>query len=348
MLSINGLVINEQMLNLVAGLDEFKGAWRAVGFLAPERLAALRRVAGIQSVGSTRMEGGKLTDEAIENLVVRLKSRSFHTQDEQDAAGYAELLQTILAGWKDIPFTEDQIRWLHAELLKYSLKDEKHRGEYKTFNNHVEAYDQHGKSLGVVLRTASPFETSGRMTELMQWMNGALQGRKHHPLLIIAIFVVIFLEIHPFQHGNGRLSRLLTTLLLLQAGYQYVPYSSLEAVMEQTRESYYQSLRRTQVTIRAINPDWVPWTMYFLKALQLQKENLEHKLDREKIMQQKLPGLSLQILDVVKGHGRINITDAVTVTEANRNTVKKHLQQLVGGGYLIKNGVGKSTWYTLV
>lgn len=347
-MDIHSLIINEEILNLIAGLDEFKGAWRALGTLAPERLLALRRVATIESIGSsTRIEGSKLTDIEVEKLLSNLKIKSFKTRDEQEVAGYAELMELVFTSWKHIPLTESFIRQLHRDLLKYSQKDERHRGKYKKLNNHVEAFDHTGKSQGIVFQTATPFETPGRMAELVEWTNEAIENRKHHPLIIIAVFTVVFLEIHPFQDGNGRLSRVLTTLLLLRAEYLYVPYSSLESIIEQSKNSYYLSLRKTQATIREENPDWQPWLMYFLKALKQQQQKLELKVAKEKLMQEKLPELSVQILELVKEHGRVNINEAVLASNGNKSTVKKHMQQLVMNGYLRMQGKGKNTWYTL-
>ena len=347
-MDLRSLVINEEMLTLIAGIDEFKGAWRALGTLAPERLSALRRVATIESIGSsTRIEGSRLTDVEVGKLLSNLKIKSFKTRDEQEVAGYADLMELVFTSWQHIPLTESYIRQLHRDLLKFSQKDERHRGEYKKLNNHVEAFDRAGKSKGVVFQTATPFETPGRMTELVEWTNQAFEDRRHHPLIIIAVFTVVFLEIHPFQDGNGRLSRVLTTLLLLRANYLYVPYSSLESIIEQSKQSYYLALRKTQATIRNESPDWEPWIMFFLKALQQQKQKLEIKVTKEKLMQRKLAELSLQILELVKEHGRINLNEATAATAANRNTVKKHLQQLVSNSYIVMQGRGKNTWYTL-
>ena len=179
----------------------------------------------------------------------------------------------------------------------------------------------------------------------MTWTNEALTEHTLHPLLIISIFTVTFLEIHPFQDGNGRLSRVLTTLMLLQSGYIYVPYSSLESVIEQSKEGYYKALRKTQSTIRSDAPDWEAWTLYFLKALQKQKEHLEVKITRERIVLGTLPELSIQILELAKDHGRMTVSQIVSLTGANRNTVKKHLQSLVAANHLCQHGVGKATWY---
>lgn len=172
-----------------------------------------------------------------------------------------------------------------------------------------------------------------------------LNEKALHPLLVIGVFTVVFLEIHPFQDGNGRLSRILTTLLLLRAGYTYVPYSSLESVVENSKEGYYLALRQTQHTIRSAEPNWQPWMVYLLRALQQQKQRLEKKIERERIVIGRLPELSLQIIDTIKERGRITIGEIVKLTGANRNTVKKHLASLVSANHITQHGIGKGTWY---
>lgn len=165
-------------------------------------------------------------------------------------------METVFENAKDIPLTANYIKQLHGQLLRYSDKDTRHRGEYKTLSNSVEAFNPEGESIGVIFQTATPFDTPRLMDELIEWTDKALVEKSLHPLLITAIFTVVFLEIHPFQDGNGRLSRILTTLLFLKAGYAYVPYSSLESVIEQNKEGYYLALRQTQSTIRTEIPDW--------------------------------------------------------------------------------------------
>lgn len=342
------LRITPEILSLIAEIDEFKGAWRAIGKIAPERLSSLRRVATIESIGSsTRIEGARLSDREVESLLANIRIGSFDTRDEQEVVGYADVMETIFNAYDAIPLTENHIRQFHRDLLAHSDKDERHRGSYKTLTNHVEAFDEQGKSLGVVFETATPFDTPQRMAELVEW--GAEQDGDGilHPLLVIAIFVVVFLEIHPFQDGNGRLSRILTTLLLLRAGYAYVPYSSLESVIEQNKDGYYLSLRRTQRTIRTDAPDWNPWLEFFLRAMQRQKERLEKKVERERIMVAALPELSVLILELVREHGRITISEVVRASGINRNTVKDHLKSLVERGHLQLHGAGRGAWYDL-
>lgn len=342
------LRITPEILSLIAEIDEFKGAWRAIGRIAPDRLSGLRRVATIESIGSsTRIEGARLSDREVESLLANIRIGSFATRDEQEVAGYAEVMETIFNAYDAIPLTENHIRQLHRDLLAHSTKDERHRGSYKTLPNHVEAFDEDGRSLGVVFETATPFDTPRRMTELVEWAAGKEKDKSFHPLLVIAVFVVVFLEIHPFQDGNGRLSRILTTLMLLRAGYAYVPYSSLESVIEQSKEGYYLSLRRTQSTIRTDAPDWNPWLEFFLRASQRQKQRLEKKMERERIMLAEMPELSVLILELAREHGRVTVAEAVRVSGASRNTVKDHLKALVEQGHLTLHGAGRGAWYAL-
>ncbi len=347
-LDVTTLRITPEILSLIAEIEEFKGAWQAIGRIAPERLSGLRRVATIESIGSsTRIEGARLSDREVEALLANIRIGSFTTRDEQEVAGYAEVMETIFGAYDAIPLTENHIRQLHRDLLVHSTKDERHRGSYKTLPNHVEAFDENGKSLGVVFGAATPFDTPRRMAELVEWVAGKEKDRSLHPLLVVAVFVVVFLEIHPFQDGNGRLSRILTTLLLLRTGYAYVPYSSLESVIEQSKEGYYLSLRRTQGTIRTDAPDWNPWLEFFLRALRSQKQRLEKKMERERIMLAALPELSVLILELAREHGRVTMAEAVRVSGSSRNTIKEHLRSLVEQGHLTLHGAGRGAWYGL-
>ncbi len=348
MINIIPIQITSQLLSLIAEIDEFKGAWRALGQLAPEQLNSLKRVATIESIGSsTRIEGSKLSDGEVEVLLSNRETQKFITRDEQEVAGYAEVMNTVFQHYSEIPLTENYIKQLHRDLLQYSEKDNRHRGEFKKHTNHVEAFDATNKSLGVVFETSSPFDTPFRMQELTAWANEAIDKKSMHPLLITAVFIVEFLAIHPFQDGNGRISRVLTTYLLLSLGYVYVPYCSLESVIENSKEGYYLALRQTQGTLKEEDPNWQPWIVFFLKALKQQKQILEEKIEREKFLLSQLPGLSIKILELTKSRGRITISNIVVLTNANRNTIKKHLENLVNTNQLLKHGTGKGTWYAL-
>ena len=348
MLRPDTLQITPEILRLIAGTDEFKGAWRALGTLAPDRLSALRRVATIESIGSsTRIEGSKLSDRDVDKLLSNLAIQFFETRDEQEVAGYAELMDLVFNSWQDIPFNESHIKQLHQILLRHSEKDTRHRGQYKTNSNSVAAFDENGVQIAIVFDTATSFDTPRLMTELVGWVNQEREQAQLHQLLIIAIFVVVFLEIHPFQDGNGRLSRVLTTLLLIQTGYAYVPYSSLESVIESNKEAYYLALRQTQGTIRTDTPNWQPWLVFFLHSLAEQVRRLEKKVEREKIVLATLPDLSMQIVEFAREHGRVTIGDAIKFTGVSRNTLKQHFRNLVERGHLSQQGSGRGVWYDL-
>lgn len=340
------IAITPAVLKLIAEIDEFKGAWTAIGRISPDRLDALRRIATIESIGSsTRIEGARLSDKEIESLLTGLEIMTFSSRDEEEVAGYAETMETVFAHWADIALTENHIKQLHRDLLQYSTKDERHRGEYKAHDNHVEAFGADGESIGVVFETATPFDTPRLMTELLEWTRTNLDTGEQHPLIVIAVFVVVFLAIHPFQDGNGRLSRVLTTLLLLRADYKYVPYSSLESVVEQNKDAYYVGLRQTQATIHTTTPDWQPWLNFFLSSLQQQKVRLEKKIERERLILGDLPELSVQILEVCRERGRVTVAEAAKATGANRNTIKDHLKALTKAGHLERHGAGRGAWY---
>jgi len=340
MLNTDTIQITPEILTLIAEIDEFKGAWRSIGTLAPERLTALRRVATIESIGSsTRIEGSKLTDREVEHLLSNLKITTFDSCDEQEVAGYAKAMDLVFNSWQEILITENHIRQLHRDLLVHSEKDERHRGSYKTTSNSVTAFDETGHQIGIVFETATPFDTPRLMSELIAWLKEARETRRVHPLLVIAVFTIVFLEIHPFQDGNGRLSRILTTLLLMQAGYIYVPYSSLESVIERSKEGYYLALREA--------PNWQPGITFFLRALQQQKRLLADKVEQEKLVLAAMPELAVQILDYARDFGRVTMGDMVRKTAASRNTLKEHFRSLVKKKQLIQQGIGKGTWYAL-
>ena len=340
--------ISPEVLSLIGEIDEFKGAWRALGTLAPERLSALRRVATIESIGSsTRIEGSQLSDREVERLLANLEIQSFASRDEQEVAGYAAVMETIFHAWQDIPFTENHIKQFHRDLLQYSLKDDRHRGEYKKLPNNVAAFDDYGKQIAIIFETATPFDTPRRMAELVDWLQTEEELKRLHPLLIISIFTVVFLAIHPFQDGNGRLSRVLTTLLLLKAGYAYVPFSSLESVIENSKEGYYLALRQTQSTILTGDPNWQPWLLFFLRALQQQKRRLSVKVERERLVLAMLPELAVGVLEYAREHGRVTMADMIRLTGASRNTLKEHFRKLVEMQQLVMRGSKKGSWYAL-
>jgi Fic family protein len=259
-------------------------------------------------------------------------------------------MDLVFEAHTDMRLTEDHIHQLHQTLLRHSDKDARHRGSYKTLPNNVVAIDADGREIGIVFETASPFDTPREMEALVAWTRKALDEDALHPLLTIAIFIVTFLAIHPFQDGNGRLSRVLTTLLLLRGGYVHVQYVSLERVIEENKEFYHKALRRTQMTLQKNKPDWEPWIGFFLRCLKKQKDILAARLDRERITQTAeadLPALSLEILKALRTNERLTIAQIASMTGGNRNTLKLRLRELVATEALRQHGKARATWHSL-
>jgi len=344
------ILVTQELLKLIAEIDEFKGRWEALKNMSPEHLRHLRKVATIESVGSsTRIEGAKLTDREVETLLSNISTSSFQSRDEQEVAGYAEAMDLVFQAYDDMPVTENHIRQLHQTLLRHSGKDERHRGDYKKLPNHVVAFDETGKEIGTIFETSTPFNTPREMEELVRWANKAVSEKDMHPLLIIAVFAVVFLAIHPFQDGNGRLSRVLTTLMLLRVGYSYVPYASLESVVEDNKDLYYKALRRTQISLKTDNVDWEPWVGFFLRCLKKQKNNLAAMVEKEKGKERgntDLSQLSMQILDLFKQHEQLTNAEIVGLTGVKQSTVKVRLRELVETDRIRRHGKGRATWYS--
>jgi Fic family protein len=344
------IVLTTEYVKLISELDEFKGRWEALKTLSPDRLNALRKVATIESVGSsTRIEGAKLTNIQVEALLSNIGIQSFTTRDGQEVVGYAEAMDLVFEAYDQLRLTENHICQLHQILLRHSDKDERHRGHYKKLTNNVVAFDAEGREVGVIFETSTPFDTPRDMESLVAWVRKASDEETLHPLLIIAVFIVTFLAIHPFQDGNGRLSRVLTTLMLLRAGYAYVPYASLERVIEDNKDFYYKALRRTQTTLKSSTPNWSPWLGFFLRCLKKQKDSLALRLNHERAQQDSynaLSDLARLILAAFEHHERLTIVQLTNITGANRNTLKVRIRELVAAGSLVQHGKARATWYT--
>ncbi len=346
-MDLTSLTITPELLRLISEIDEFKGSWQAQADQSPERLHALRHVATIESIGSsTRIEGARLSDSEIEALLRDTSKTSFLTRDEQEVAGYAEVMELVFDSYSDIPITENHMKQLHSTLLRHSEKDARHRGEYKKHSNSVEAFAPDGSSLGVIFKTTTPFDTPIEMQNLLSWVRETLDDNSSHPLIVTAAFNVAFLAIHPFQDGNGRLSRTLVTLLLLKAGYSYIPYASIESIIEKNKESYYLALQRTQRTLKNEIKDWLPWLRFFLTTLKRQKDHLVEKT-KQLMSYSDLPQESVLIMEYVDTHQRITIKEAESlITSVSRPTIKNRLAKLVENGLLSRHGKARGTWYS--
>jgi len=326
-------------------IDELKGQWIAGAKLSPQVLGRLKRSVLITSTGaSTRIEGAKLSDEDIEKMMRGISVQKFTDRDSQEVKGYFELLENVFNIWKNIKFSENTIKHFHQELLKYVDKDKSHRGEYKKQENKVHMIDEVGKSIGVLFDTTPAYLTSKEMQELVEWVQEAIAKKRYHPLFIVGNFLVEFLQIHPFQDGNGRLSRILTNLLLLKEGYLYMPYISHEKLIEDNKPDYYMALRKSQKTLKKKNEDITPWLNFFLDILLEQSKQAVELLSKENI--EKL--LSHKQLAVWE---YLNIVEEATPREMSektgvaRPTINQAIDKLLRLKKVERIGLGRSTRY---
>lgn len=337
-----------QFTTLIAKIDAYKGQWLGSIRLSPQTLGRLKRSVLVTSTGaSTRIEGAHLSGEDIEKMMRGLKIQRFPDRDKQEVQGYYELLQNVFESWKTIKFSEPTIKHFHHELLKHVQKDKRHRGEYKKQENQVHMIDEAGQSLGILFKTTPAYLTPKEMLELIEWTQAAFWEKNYHPLLIIGNFLVEFLNIHPFQDGNGRLSRILTNLLLLKVGYEYVPYVSHEKLVEDNKPDYYLALRQSQKTIKSAKEDITPWLDFFLNMILAQSQAAIALItgdDGERLLSEKQRAV-LRFLQRVREATPLEITKGVNIA---RPTVNQAVERLIKMGRVERLGQGRGTRYRVV
>lgn len=333
------------IVSKIAKIDELKGQWITGARLSPQVLGRLKRSVLITSTGaSTRIEGARLSDEDIEKLMRGISIQKFTNRDKQEARGYYELLENIFDSWKGLKFSEGTIKHFHQELLKYVEKDEQHRGEYKKSENKVHMIDEAGQSVGILFDTAPAWLTPGKMRDLIEWTQKKLTEEKNHPLLVIGNFLVEFLKIHPFTDGNGRLSRLLTNLFLLQAGYLYIPYVSHEKLVEDNKPAYYISLRRSQKIIGTAKENITDWLNFFLDIVLKQSQMAVELLSKENI-EKILSEKQMTVWEYIEKVKETGTGDIVKNTKIARPTVKQTLEVLLRFKKIERIGLGRSSRY---
>jgi len=337
--------ISADIWSKITQIDELKGQWIAGARLSPQVLNRLKRSVLITSTGaSTRIEGARLSDEDVEKLMRGIDIQKLTDRDKQEVKGYFELLENVFDSWKSLKFSENTIKHFHKELLKYVKKDELHRGEYKKEENKVHMIDKSGNSIGVLFDTTFAYLTPKEMQELVEWTQEALKEKKYHPLLIVGNFLVEFLQIHPFKDGNGRLSRVLTNILLLKQGYLYMLYISHEKLVEDNKPDYYVALRRSQKTFNTDHEDISPWLDFFLTIFLKQSQMAVELLSKENI--EKL----LSIKQLAVWQYLLKVEEATTgeivkKTKIARPTVKQALDKFLQLKKIERIGMGRSTRY---
>ena len=337
--------VTRKIYGLISQIDELKGQWKMGTNLSPQTLGRLKRSVIVTSSGaSTRIEGARLSDEEVEKLLKGLKIQKLITRDEQEVAGYAELLTNIFDSYKKINFTESAIKHFHGELLKYSEKDIRHRGQYKSGSNRVEARDAGGNIIGVLFEPTPPHLTAKEMHELISATGQMFEDKEIHPLIIIGNFILEFLSIHPFQDGNGRVSRVLTNFLLLKTGYEYMPYVSHEKLIEDNKNEYYLALNKSQKTWKTDKEDISLWLLFFLQILfkqtqmaiaLLSKESIEHLLSEKQ----------LAVWNYLNEHNIVTPKELRDNLKIPGVTVAQTLNKLLGMKKIERLGVGRSTRY---
>lgn len=332
----------------IAGIDEYKGQWSGGAQLSPQVLGRLKKSVLVTSTGaSTRIEGARLSDEDVEKLMRGISIQKFTDRDKQEVQGYYELLQNVFESWKRLKLTEGAIKHFHQELLKYASKDISHRGEYKKRENKVHMINEAGESVGILFDTTPAYLTPKEMQELVEWTNIALHEKRYHTLLIIGNFLVEFLKIHPFQDGNGRLSRILANLLLLRAGYLYMPYVSHEKFIEDNKPEYYMALRKGQRTIGTTKENIIPWLDFFFTVL-LEQARMAVDLLSDKNIEMLLSKKQLLVWEYFKRVSEASAGEIAVKTRVSRPTVNQVLEKLLRLQKIERIGFGRGTRYRRV
>jgi Fic family protein len=340
---------NQRVMQLIASIDEYRGRWNVVEKRENRYLKELRKIATIESIGSsTRIEGATMADEEIKQLLKDIKITKFKTRDEQEIVGYYEVLELIFGNFSEIKLTESYIKQLHQLLLKHSSKDERHRGSYKSLPNKVVATYPTGEQK-TIFATTEPALVEGEMFELIEWTSRQWSEKTIHQLVVLAVFVYEFLSIHPFQDGNGRLSRLLTTLVLLQQGYEFMQYISFENHIEKNKKAYYDALMSAQRKRMAREDIIDKWLIFFLEGIKTLTENLDKKYAVFKQKGGYLNERQKLLKEFIAEQKIAKISDLSTAfPDISPNTLKKDLQYLRAEQIISAVGQGKGTAYVII
>lgn len=340
--------ITHKIYGLISQIEELKGQWRAGVDLSPQILGRLKKSVIVTSAGaSTRIEGAKLSDEEVEKLLKGLKIQKLKTRDEQEVAGYAELLTNVFDSFRTIKFSEGTIRHFHNELLKYSEKDSRHRGNYKFGSNRVEAKSADGNIVGVLFDPTPPHLVAKEMNELLEWTISEFDKKEIHPLIIIGNFIFEFLSIHPFQDGNGRASRILTNLLLLKNGYEYMPYLSHEKLIEDNKNDYYIALNKSQKSWKTKKEDISKWLIFFLSIFLEQTKRAINLLSSESI-EHLLSAKQLEVWNYIQKNKMVTPRELRTKLKMPAPTILQILNKLLLIKKIERLGEGRGVRYNLL
>jgi Fic family protein len=335
------LDLNWKLISLISEIDRFDAAWQAIERREGQSLKELKSMATVSSVGaSTRIEGSKLTDEEVDVLLKNLDITKLTERDQQEVVGYFEALDLIDEHYESIDVSESSIRTLHNQLMKYSRKDEWHKGNYKQLSNSVEAELPDGTKQIIFETTPPGFATEEAMRAMVDWYHA---DNEAHPLVKSALFCYEFVSIHPFQDGNGRLSRLLATLLLRKFKYQWIQYVSFEHEIERRKTEYYRVLRACQS--QRPGEDITEWIFFYLSCLQNIQEALLRKLDAHGVAQM-ISAREKLLLVIIESNAGIKTSEMAGKLGVSSATVKRLLERLIEIKMIQRHGVGPGSYYT--
>lgn len=338
--------LTSEIMLKITKIDELKGLWYGGLAFNPQILGRLKKSVIITSTGSsTRIEGARMTDEEIERFLKALKINPPENRDEEEVAGYANLLGRIFDNWQKLKLSESTILQFHEILLHYTNKDQLHKGKYKTKENLVVARNKAGQQV-VIFEPTEPWLVKKEMDDVLFWTEEAFRDKKLHPIFIIANFIFEFLAIHPFTDGNGRLSRALTNLLLLQAGYEYTPYVSLEEIIEEKKDAYYTSLRQTQKNHKTEHENIGLWLNFFLDILLIQAKKAEELMKNDDPIKI-LSGRQLEVYALFEKES-LSVLEIKKKLNIPEQTIKQALRRLVSLKLIEVLGLGRGTRYKKV
>ncbi|VAW86730.1 Fic family protein [hydrothermal vent metagenome] len=338
----------EEIYSKIAEIDAVKNTFRLTHTLLPQTIERLTHSVIVTSTGaSNRIEGNKLSDDEVETLYKSMRIKSFRTRDEQEVTGYLEVLQTVFENYSDIPITESSILQLHKNMLTFSDKDQRHMGQYKFGSNRVEAKDQNGNAIGVIFDPTPPHLTQKEMQELVAWYGWASEAKFKHPLILIASFIFEYLAIHPFQDGNGRTSRLLVNLMLLQHGYSFASLVSHEKLIEQSKVDYYLALNKTQKSWKSDNEDLSAWLVYLFDIFHEQAVEAQKILESDQF-EYLLSEKQMEFWQWAKEQKTFSRKTAVEALGFAPRTVEDITKKLLDMKKLERLGQGRATRYRVV
>lgn len=331
-----------RLISSLSRVDRFDASWSAIEKVEGASLKQLKSIATVRSVAaSTRIEGSSMSNEEVDQLLQNLSVDKLTNRDSQEVAGYFNVLDQITIAYDQISISENSIKGLHKLLLQHSQKDQWHLGEYKQHGNNVQAEFADGSSQVIFKTTPAGIETDDAMQGLLTWFE---EENEVHPMIKSAIFCYEFVTIHPFQDGNGRLSRLLASLLLLKYNYSWIQYISFEHEIENKKLDYYRVLRECQS--QRPHENITQWISFFLETILTIQDQLMKKLEVSGLKSGLSPKEKSLLASIANYPG---IQSGMIAQQLNMSlpTVKKLLAKLSNKKLITKHGVGRGTNYTL-